>query len=246
VKRSSPRRLARPAGRTAGKSDEPAGGHRADAATIISSVELRGTLDGQPAVMVAEHEGSVWRARVEVGGAIYALEGSVAGDQVQGLAQDLASGHQAPLLAQLDAGGVSILVPVQGRLDVVEVESSDSSTDEDAGSDAGSEGPLDSRLVGEWLWTDQSTGPPFILLQERLILREDGTFAYGDAKVAGGGVSDPGGAGYQTGRWRADGERLYVHTGAGFQQYASYSTDGRSLLLRFLDGSQRYWKRAGV
>lgn len=211
-------------------------------------MRYEGVAGGLPASMDVTVEDDRWRADAEVAGTRYSLEGRLESGQLRGTVTELGSGQQSPLLASITGGGIELLVPVQGRLVATEGRGAAATT---ASPSEGSESEgIDPRLVGVWLWTDASFGGDVsITLQERLILNADGTYAYGDARAVGGGTGfgvDTGTDGSaETGRWRTDGSVVLISQGGDYAPYARYSTDGRSLLLTFADGSKRLWQRAG-
>jgi hypothetical protein len=74
----------------------------------------------------------------------------------------------------------------------------------------------------------------------------DGTYLYGDAKVAGGGPGvsgQSGGGDYTRGQWKTQNQTIYINEGSGWQPYAGYYIEGNSVLMKFADGSKQVWKR---
>lgn len=110
------------------------------------------------------------------------------------------------------------------------------------------EGQRDQRLVGNWLRSESYTSGEYSFASQwRLILQADGTYLYGDTKVAGGGPGTSavsGDGGYTRGQWKTENGVIYINeNGSGWQAYAGYYVEGNSLLLKFGDGSKQVWSR---
>lgn len=105
----------------------------------------------------------------------------------------------------------------------------------------------DPGLIGSWLYTESySSGDYSFASQWRLIVNADGTYLYGDAKIAGGGSgvsASSGGGGYTRGQWKTENSTIYINEGNGWQPYAGYYLEGNSMLLKFSDGNKQVWKR---
>lgn len=105
----------------------------------------------------------------------------------------------------------------------------------------------DVRLVGTWLYTDSYTSGDFSMAtQYRLIVNEDGTYLYGDGKVAGGGDAgsfSSDGGGYTQGQWKTENNMIYINEGAGWHPYCQYYVEGNSMMMTFNNGKRQLWKR---
>lgn len=105
----------------------------------------------------------------------------------------------------------------------------------------------DPGLIGNWLYTESySSGDYSFASQWRLIVNADGTYLYGDAKVAGGGSGvsgTSGGGSYTRGQWKTKNNTIYINEGNGWQPYAGYYLEGNSMLMKFSDGNKQVWKR---
>ena len=53
-----------------------------------------------------------------------------------------------------------------------------------------------------------------------------------------------GGGDMTRGQWKTSNQTIYINEGYGWQPYATYVTDGGSLLMKFGDGSKQLWKRS--
>lgn len=108
-------------------------------------------------------------------------------------------------------------------------------------------GNRDARLVGNWLYTDSYVSGDFSMTsQYRLIVNADGTYLYGDAKLAGGGnagsVSSSGG-GYTRGQWKTENGIIFINDGSGWQSYCKYYIENNSMMMTFENGKRQVWKR---
>jgi len=109
---------------------------------------------------------------------------------------------------------------------------------------------LDPALIGFWRYTDSYTSGDFSMVTEKYMeVRADGTYSYGNGKVAGGGNSgtfDSGSPGNViTGRWKTQNGIIYIDEG-GFGYwvpYSGYYVEGNTLMLKFENGSKEIWHR---
>ena len=107
----------------------------------------------------------------------------------------------------------------------------------------------DSYLVGLWRYTDSYTSGDFSMVTEKYMeVRMDGTYSYGNGKVAGGGNSGSfgsGGGDVITGNWRTENGIIYIDEGGygNWIPYSGYYIEGNSLMLKFENGSREIWNR---
>jgi hypothetical protein len=107
----------------------------------------------------------------------------------------------------------------------------------------------DPMLVGSWRYSKSYVSGDFSMVTERYMeVRPDGTYSYGDGKVAGGGNSGSfgsNGGDVITGKWRTKNGIIYIDEGGygNWVPYSGYYVEGNSLMLKFSDGSQEIWKR---
>jgi hypothetical protein len=109
----------------------------------------------------------------------------------------------------------------------------------------------DPRLVGNWAaQTMIGSGDASMTSEQVLIFRADGSYTYGQGRaVAGGsGWSFDGGAGGATeqGRWRTDGEILYLAGRDGqWRRVGRYgmTDDGQTMRITYDGGGRKLWNR---
>lgn len=109
---------------------------------------------------------------------------------------------------------------------------------------------LDPALIGLWRYTDSYTSGDFSMVTEKYMeVRPDGTYSYGNGKVAGGGNSgtfDSGSGGdVINGKWKTQNGIIYIDEG-GFGNwipYSGYYVEGNTLMIKFDNGSKELWNR---
>jgi hypothetical protein len=107
----------------------------------------------------------------------------------------------------------------------------------------------DPMLIGVWRYTDSYTSGDFSMVTEKYMeVRPDGSYSYGNGKVAGGGDSgtfDSGSGGdVIQGKWRTENGLIYIDEGHGqFVPYSGYYIEGNTLMLKFNNGSKEIWNR---
>jgi predicted DNA-binding WGR domain protein len=107
----------------------------------------------------------------------------------------------------------------------------------------------DPMLVGRWRNTDSYTSGDFTMVTEKYMqVRPDGTYSYGNGKVAGGGNSGSfnsgNGGDVVNGKWRTENSLLYIEEDYGqWVFYAGYYVEGNTLMFKFNNGSREIWTR---
>ena len=214
-----------------------------------------GNIEGTPAKLGLKQDGGNLSGQIDANGYIYNLRGTVNGNRTQGTLTDsqtqgimkylgslekdnfsltLTTGNSSPYVIQFIREG-NAAGPIGGVINPK--------------TETNSSVQLDKRILGNWLYTDSySSGEYSFASQYRLIINGDGTYLYGDGKVAGGGpgVSGTGGegSGMSPGKWKTENGIIYIDEGYGWQAYAKYYVEGASMMLTFGDGSKQIWKRS--
>jgi hypothetical protein len=108
----------------------------------------------------------------------------------------------------------------------------------------------DPMLVGAWRYSKSYVSGGFSMVTEKYMqVRSDGTYSYGDGKVAGGGNSGSFNSGdggdVVTGKWRTENGIIYIDEGGygNWVPYSGYYVEGNRLMLKFSDGSKEIWER---
>jgi hypothetical protein len=189
---------------------------------------------------------------IDAGGYRYYLNGIVSGSSLEGRILDPQTGGILNFSGNYEKGGVNLTV-----LDPQTGNSIELSFSSNGGGITNGTSPevtpregnheRDPALVGNWLYSESyNSGDYGFVSQWRLIVNADGTYLYGDAKLAGGGpgtsASSEGG-GYTQGQWKTQNKTIFINEGTGWQPYAGYYIEGNSMLMKFSDGSKQVWKR---
>lgn len=217
-----------------------------------------GQIAGTATTVKLTQQGNNLNGQVNAGGYMYQLKGTVSAQQAQGQLLDPQTQGSLPFTAGLQGGQLTLNIQSPGG------GPSQSAVFTKGGAAPSGASPAppgqsqqqqqayerDSRLVGNWNYTDSYTSGDYsFATQWKLIINGDGSYIHGDGRVIGGGPGisgDSGSGGDVTrGQWRTQNGIIYVNTGAGWEAYCRYTTDGSSLLMQFGDGSKQLWKRSG-
>lgn len=109
----------------------------------------------------------------------------------------------------------------------------------------------DRRLVGNWSHQELlGGGAASMAIEESLVFRADGTYAYGKGRAVAGGADwsfDGGGGGnVERGRWRAGDGVLYVlDQGSRWVRVGTYgmTDDGSTMRITYDGGGRKLWSR---
>ncbi|MBT8270368.1 MAG: hypothetical protein KJO39_10720 [Bacteroidia bacterium] len=214
-----------------------------------------GNIDGTPATLTLQQEGVDVSGQINANGYLYNLSGKANGSRSQGTLTDSQTQGVMNYEGSLNGNSFSLSLNTGGGSPfVLQFTKGNAPTGKSGGSsntntDTVSSTQLDQRIVGNWLYTDSYTSGEYSFAsQYRLIVNSDGTYLYGDGKVAGGGpgVSGTGGegSGMSPGKWKTENSIIYINEGYGWQAYAKYYVEGTSMMLTFGDGSKQVWKRS--
>lgn len=215
----------------------------------------QGTIEGTPATLTLQQEGGDLWGQINANEYLYYLSGKANGNSSQGTLTDSQTqgvmNYEGSLVGNhfslsISTGGGSPFV-IQFNKGNTPAEPSDGTIN--SKEETTSYAQLDQRIVGNWLYTDSySSGEFSFASQYRMIVNSDGTYLYGDGKVAGGGAgvsgTSGGGSGMSPGKWKTENGIIYINEGYGWQAYAKYYVESASMMLTFGDGSKQVWKRS--
>ena len=207
-----------------------------------------GDINGTTATLTLDQQGQTVSGKIDAGGYIYNISGSLSNDQFTGQLSDPQTQGKMACDGSMQNDQVSLTIKDynSGQLYTLVFSKNKSNTSVHPKSNsAGIE--RDPNLIGNWLYSNSYTSGDFgFTTQYRLIINLDGSYLYGDAKMAGGGpassVSSEGG-GYTKGQWKTQNKTIYINEGSGWQAYAGYYVEGNSMLMKFSDGSKQVWER---
>ena len=210
-----------------------------------------GNINGTPATLSLQQNGNQVNGIIDASGYKYSLSGTANGKNAQGQVIDTQT--QGGMTYQSTLNGTDIAMTISVNGSQLQLQFSKSTTnDSKVAPSAGNTGKtnnvqLDQRLVGNWLYTESYSSDGFSFASQwRMIVNADGTYLYGDAKVAGGGdgvSGSSGGGGMTPGKWKTENSIIYIDEGYGWQPYAKYYVEGYSLMLTFGDGKRQVWKK---
>ena len=212
-----------------------------------------GNISGTPAIMTLQQNGNQLNGQIDAGGYIYILKGTANDNKSEGQVTDPQTQGVMAYQGTLDDTKIDLVLSANGaQLQLQFSKGGNPGTSGQPfsqGSNAGTANSeqLDQRLVGNWLYSESYTSDGFSFASQwRMIVNADGTYLYGDAKVAGGGggVTGSSGGGEMTrSKWKTENGIIYIDEGYGWQPYAKYYLEGNSLMLTLGDGKRQVWKR---
>ena len=209
-----------------------------------------GNINGTASTLSIQQNGDQITGQINAAGYLYNLSGNVSGNQSQGQLVDPQTLGVMNYQAVLQGNVLTLNLNANGsQLQLQFTKGNAQSRPSVQANNQPKTNPaqLDQRIVGNWLYTDSySSGEFSFASQYRLIVNPDGTYLYGDAKVAGGGPGvsgSSGGSGMTRGHWKTEGDIIYIDEGVGWQPYARYYVEGNSMMMTFGDGSKQIWKR---
>lgn len=231
------------------------------------SGNYNGNIAGTPSVLSLSQNGNQLGGKIDASGYVYNIQGSANGNQAQGQISDPQTGGSMTFQATLQGTNINLLLSANGQQLSLQF-SKGGGPQQNTAQQSGNQGlgnqqnsgmnntggavnpaNLDQRVVGNWLYTETNSGGGFsFAAQWRLIIQPNGTYVYGDAKIAGGGggVSGSSGGGdvQSQGQWKTENSIIYINEGGGWQAFARYYVEGASMMFTFGDGSKQVWKRS--
>jgi hypothetical protein len=218
-----------------------------------------GNINGTAATMRLKQDGSKISGSIDAGGYMYQVTGTEDGQHFRGSVFDPQTQGTLQCQGNIDGDQLNLVINTldqsTGQYQEFKLEfkrDSGQATAADTREGNGAGGGIttydrDPGLIGSWLYSESYTSGGYgFASQWRLIINADGTYLYGDAKVAGGGSGiggASGGSGYTRGQWGTRNMTIYINEGYGWQPYAGYYLEGASMLMKFADGSKQVWKR---
>jgi len=212
-----------------------------------------GDIGGTKSSLTLQQQNTTVQGRIDAGGYIYNLSGILTNEQLDGELVDPQTQGRMACKGSLQQGVIHLTLndPQTGQ----SIRMSFSNNPGDATGTGSMNGDVstsvnterDPNLIGNWLYSESYTSGSYSFASQwRLIVNADGTYLYGDAKMAGGGPGSSGQSGggdYTRGQWKTQNKTIYINEGYGWQPYAGYYIEGNSMLMKFEDGSKQVWKR---
>lgn len=224
----------------------------------------QGNIHGTPASMTLQQQGNQVSGVIDASGYRYNLQGKVNQSQSQGMLIDPQTQGQMQYQAALNGSMINMTISAQnqqtGQMQSFNIQFTKGAGGTGMGGTMGSQQgqgqqgyanqgtpndgfERDQRLVGSWIQSDSYTsGDHSFATQNRLIVQPNGTFLFGDSKVAGGGPGmsgTTGGGGYEQGYWRTQNSLIYVKGQGNWTPFARYYIENGRMLLTFDDGSRQ-------
>ena len=213
---------------------------------------FNGDINGTPATLTLQENGSQISGQINASGYIYTLNGTANGNNTNGKLTDTQTQGAMNFSGLLQGNNLTLsLSTVDGAKFELQFfwngATTGGSQEQNNNNGTVSVANLDQRVVGNWLYSKSYTSGEFSFAnQYRLIIKPDGTYLYGDGKVAGGGPGVGGiseGGGMSPGKWKTEKRVIHIDEGYGWQPYAKYYVEGNSMMLTFSDGSKQIWER---
>ena len=207
-----------------------------------------GDIKGTSATLILTQDGSSVTGKIDASGYFYNISGTSTDSQFLGELIDPQTQGKMSCSGTMQKDQVSLVIkdPTSGQSFTLNFSKTNPGISSQSNNQAAGV-ERDSNLIGNWLYSDSYTNGDFsFTTQYRLIVNPDGTYLYGDAKMAGGGPGVSGiseGGGYTKGQWKTQNKIIHINEGYGWQPYAKYYVEGNSMMMTFSDGSKQVWKR---
>ena len=227
-----------------------------------------GEVFGTPATLTLEQDANAIRGVMDASGYRYELTAAAQGTTASGTLHDTQTGGAIPVELTPDGQGMTLVLvqeaPYGGQVSRTPLsfrrstEGAPNATHTPPVPDASGGPPVSGAernpaLVGTWVYQDTYVSGDFSGTT-RFVLRihPDGTYTYGEGQVTMGGSTpygsysgNSGGGDVTTGRWRTQGNIVYIQEPgvSQWQPYARYYVEGNRMLFTFGDGSRQLWHR---
>jgi hypothetical protein len=208
-----------------------------------------GDINGTSATLNLNQEGPSISGQIDASGYIYNLSGKSENQQFLGELFDPQTQGKMSGTGTIQDDEVSLVIkdPTSGQSFTLNFSKTNPGGISSQSNNQAAGVERDPNLIGNWIYSDSYTSGDFgFTTQYRLIVNPDGTYLYGDAKMAGGGPGVGGiseGGGYTKGQWKTQNKIIHINEGYGWQPYAKYYVEGNSMMMTFSDGSKQVWKR---
>lgn len=214
--------------------------------------QFHGDIQGTPMTLSLQTSGNALEGTIDAQGYRYTLAGTFQEGTASGKFTDPQTQGVLDFQAERNAEGVLITLtatdPMSGQQQQHILTFRQGQAPAADSSASNTPAARDQRLVGLWSYTKSYTSGEYSFASQRKMqINPDGTYLYGDGRVAGGGPSssvDSGGGGdVSRGQWKTEGDIIYINEGQQWQPYCRYYIEGYSMMLTFGDGSKQIWKR---
>ncbi len=212
-----------------------------------------GKIGETKSILTLQQQGNNVTGKIDAGGYIYNLSGNLSNNQLEGDLVDPQTQGRMNCTGSFQKGVINLTVSNHNNGQSFQMTFSKNQGDDNVSGSMNGDITnsttieRDPNLVGNWLYSDSYTSGDYSFASQwRLIVNADGTYLYGDAKMAGGGPGvsgQSGGGDYTRGQWKTENKTIYINEGYGWQPYAGYYIEGNSMLMKFADGSKQVWKR---
>ncbi len=216
------------------------GAGKAQAPTRGFAGTFRGQIQGTAATLTLEQRDGQLSGSIDAAGYVYTVSARIDGPRAQGTLTDPQTGGSMSFTATADDGAVTLAVVAPGQAQPMRMSfqrAGGAAPAPAGGGGSPASAPAgdqhDPRLVGRWRRTEQLGDPMTgtMLTVFHLVIGGDGSFVYGTDTDQ------------QNGRWKSDGNIVYVSDGGAWTPYARFTTNGGSLLFTFGNGKKELWHR---
>lgn len=210
---------------------------------------FRGDLNGSPVQLRLRQQGNAVSGEMVVEGYRYTLNGEISDNELAGEFHDPTAGGSGELQGNWQGQQLLITLRVPGGQPLqLRFSAGRAPTTAAAPRAKASAAGGDPQLVGRWRHTDTYVSGDFSAATDKfLTILPDGSYRIGEGTFAGGtgdvsGVSS--GGDVVTGRWRTQGNIIYIQEGgSGWEPYARYYIERGTLMFTFANGKRQLWDR---
>lgn len=215
---------------------------------------FQGELNGSPVQLTLRQQGDAVSGEMVIEGYRYTLQGEVSDDALAGEFHDPTAGGSGEVQASWHGrelrftlsvpGGQALQMSFTAGRTAKAAPTAPQGTSPRSSKGAGG----DPQLVGRWRYTETYTSGEFTAASDSfLTILPDGSYRIGEGALAAGDAGSSavtsGGSG-EVGRWRTQGNIIYIQEGgAGWEPYARYYIERGTLMFTFANGKRQLWDR---
>ena len=193
-----------------------------------------GDVNGTATNLTLNHQGNAIQGKIDAEGYIYNIAGNLENNMLEGVLTDpqtqgkmLCSGSMENgviLLTMSDESTGQSFQLTYSKKDPGQNNTTNSKIENASAVNENVE--RDPNLVGNWIYSNSYTSGSFSFAsQVRFIVNPDGTYLYGDSKMAGGGAASSvqsEGGDWERGQWKTENKNIYTNVGSGWELYTGY------------------------
>ncbi len=218
---------------------------------------FNGHILGITSNLAAQKEGTSWTANIDANGYLFYLTGTLDNMRCTGTMTNAQDQTSVPFVAVLTGSQLALRIhdnnPTTGLKEDMEFvftkyAADNSGTNQpDKPLEKVDKTKLDQNLIGNWRYTESYVSGEFSFATDwHMQINSDGSFAYGEGRIAGGGPNssvDSGAGKVERGHWKSENKVIWLNDGSGWVAYARYYRENGNLMFTFGNGKSQVWEK---